>query len=237
MRSKITRITLTACALCFLLSHGLHASVRYAGALWEPQADGKAASAFEFLNPGEGRITRVHVWSGEFVDAIEVFIDGVSQGKKGGPGGGKNEVNLDHGEWITSVYGFCGHALDNIGFKTNRGRNFGPFSKICPSSFNFDTGSGEVLSFFGRSGRYGAHPHIINSIGITYLKAGERRKAELYSELSSIHSELRSTHAGLATIREELRRVEEARATLAALTPEQAARTAALRSVADRLFG
>jgi hypothetical protein len=68
------------------------------------------------------RIVKIYVWSGEFVDAIQVEYQDQKDKKYGGNGGEKHKFKLKEGEYIKKVEVRSGSWIDSIKFITNTGR-------------------------------------------------------------------------------------------------------------------
>ena len=76
-----------------------------------------------------GPITMIKMWTGEYVDAIEVRYGDTDQGlskKHGGDGGGLFTYNLNKGAKILFVLGRTGFLVDELGFVTDDAYVFGP---------------------------------------------------------------------------------------------------------------
>ncbi|KAG6511898.1 hypothetical protein ZIOFF_029977 [Zingiber officinale] len=119
-------------------------------------------------------ITLVCVKSGDVVDYLEVsYSVGVNSVKSypAGSNGGDStkEIPLGQGEYINSISGsvinnYNGQTcITQLGFKTNRGNEYGPFGNNKGSvgtGFNIPFVDGRIVGFFGVSGKY------INAIGV-----------------------------------------------------------------------
>ncbi|MFY0523685.1 jacalin-like lectin [Archangium gephyra] len=70
-----------------------------------------------------GRITELAMWTGTVVDALELSIDGVAQGRVGAKGdGGRSSLILADGERIVSVNGYQTGLINALRFTTSQGR-------------------------------------------------------------------------------------------------------------------
>ena len=67
------------------------------------------------------RITKLTVWHGKWVDAIQVFwSDGSSSDKHGGGGGSGDTIHLAEDEYLVGIFGKYGEKVDSIHFVTNK---------------------------------------------------------------------------------------------------------------------
>ncbi|XP_042455579.1 jacalin-related lectin 19-like [Zingiber officinale] len=119
-------------------------------------------------------ITKVVVKSGDVVDYLEIFYsvggNSVTSYSAGGSGGDStNKIPLDEGEYINWISGSVINdynsqtCITQLGFKTNRGNEYGPFGNKEGSDgtgFTIPFVDGRIVGFFGVSGKY------INAIGV-----------------------------------------------------------------------
>jgi len=70
-----------------------------------------------------GPITGVTQWSGSLVDALELTVGGVPQGRVGGTGGSRQALELAAGETIVSAKGYATGLINALGFTTSTGRS------------------------------------------------------------------------------------------------------------------
>lgn len=69
-----------------------------------------------------GRITDLALWTGTLVDALELSIDGVAQGRVGSDGGGGlGTLKLAEDETIVSVSGYQTGLINALGFTSSKG--------------------------------------------------------------------------------------------------------------------
>lgn len=69
-----------------------------------------------------GRITELALWTGTLVDALEVTIDGVAQGRVGGKGGGGlRTLKLAADERIVSARGYQTGLINALAFTSSKG--------------------------------------------------------------------------------------------------------------------
>ena len=102
------------------------------------------------------QITKVSVWHGDYVDAIQttwVLASGQqgTSSRHGGSGGKESSFTLNPDEYITRIEGHAGSYIDQITFYTNQGRKFGPYGGPGGKPFEIE---GCVQGFFGSSGSY-----------------------------------------------------------------------------------
>ena len=116
-------------------------------------------------------ISKVIVWYGQLVDAIQVIYrdrttgNEVLQGRKhGGSEGRPYPFELKRGEYIVGVTGRHGEMIDSIQFVTNTGtRSIVMGGSGGDTEFYYYTPSGiEIIGFRGRSGQY------IDAIGVYF---------------------------------------------------------------------
>jgi hypothetical protein len=107
-----------------------------------------------------GRVLEVQIFSGEFVDAVQMVYqlpDGrrVLGRRHGGGGGRTNSLPLDSDEYITGISGRYGEHIDSISIQTNK-RTSPLFGGSGGSrSYRFEVPRGnQAIGFVGRSGQY-----------------------------------------------------------------------------------
>ena len=127
---------------------------------------GLGGNRFDDGQTGGRRIKEVRVYSGAFVDSIQViYIDQTNQiipgGKHGGSGGNLSVLKLTLDEYITTVGGKYGSYVDSLFMKTSKGQvkkwggaggNVGFFYSVPPGT--------HIHGFFGSAGKY------LDSIGV-----------------------------------------------------------------------
>jgi hypothetical protein len=119
--------------------------------------------------PEEARILEVNVFSGDWVDAVQltyILPDGrtLSSPRYGGPGGERHVFRLDSDEYITRISGRYGRFIDSLSIQTNKRRSpvFG--GRGGDRDFSLELPSGNyAVGFIGRAGDY------LDAIGLTYL--------------------------------------------------------------------
>jgi hypothetical protein len=90
-----------------------------------PYGSYQDSTAFN-CNAGDGRITRLSIWTGSLVDSIEVAANGSSSGcgRYGHTGdGGQQTLDLATDEVIVSANGYETGLINALGFKTQTGRS------------------------------------------------------------------------------------------------------------------
>lgn len=110
------------------------------------------------------RLYTVNVWSGEYIDAIQlIWIDkdgNITTGQKhGGNGGGLTSITLRDGEHINRIYGRSGSFVDFLSFRTNLGRTFNMGGN---GGGDFDVEFGREGIMMGILGRCGA---VVDALG------------------------------------------------------------------------
>lgn len=68
-----------------------------------------------YFDAGHGKLTRTDLWSGSFVDALQLTFGNVTEGRCGGPGGSGKSLTLGDGEVINSVSGHVGGMITERG--------------------------------------------------------------------------------------------------------------------------
>ncbi|XP_042386328.1 protein GOS9-like [Zingiber officinale] len=114
-------------------------------------------------------ITKVKLYTGDVVDSLEIsYVDDRNQFetyRTGGGGGGLHEFELESGEyinWVVASYkDYYGEiCVTELGFKTNLGKEHGPFGDGGGETVSIPVVAGRLVGFFGQYDRY------INSIGL-----------------------------------------------------------------------
>jgi len=124
----------------------------------------------DYIPPNEARIKVVHVFTHEYVDALQFgYLDASGEmallPKIGGDGGFAYQFVLDEDEYLTGVCGRYGWYIDQICFQTNKrvSETFG--GKGGVSEFNIQAPrEHEVIGLFGRYEWY------LDAIGIISRK-------------------------------------------------------------------
>jgi hypothetical protein len=134
--------------------------------LIDPMVGGAGASQFiDELPPGK-TINAIRVCSGTFagtitvIRSLEAFYDGnVSLGSHGARPGtsGLNctQIDLNAGEYFTAMSGGSGDLIDRLKFRTNFGREFGPFGGPGGNNFAIENPWNSFLGFAGRASQAG----------------------------------------------------------------------------------
>lgn len=86
-----------------------------------PYGDYQSADAFEQMAETVP-LTGVTLWTGSLVDALELTLGGVPQGRVGGNGGAAQRLELEPGETIVSANGYQTGLINALGFTTSAGR-------------------------------------------------------------------------------------------------------------------
>ena len=119
--------------------------------------------------PSGSRVIEVHVFSGKFVDAVQMAYrlpDGrILMGPKhGGPGGQQNIFRIDSDEYITGISGLYGKYIDSLQIHTNKRTSpvFGGSGGDRQYRINVPDRN-HAVGFTGRSAEY------LDAVGLTYL--------------------------------------------------------------------
>lgn len=118
--------------------------------------------------PEEARVLEVRVFSGKYVDAVQMIYilpDGrVREGARhGGSGGSRNSFRLDSDEYITGISVRYGEFLDSIRIHTNKKTSQAFGGSGGGNLIQIDVPAGtQGVGFAGRSGDY------VDSVGLTY---------------------------------------------------------------------
>jgi hypothetical protein len=130
---------------------------------------GQGGSPFSDLEiPYGARVYEVYVFSGNYVDAVQISYmlpDGrsVKGARHGGSGGRQNVFRLDSDEYIIGLSGRCGAYVDSIRIQTNKRTSslFGGRGGIRDYRVDISYGN-QAVGFAGRAGNY------LDAIGLTY---------------------------------------------------------------------
>jgi hypothetical protein len=110
------------------------------------------------------RLTAVRVWWSEYLVGFEAFYDGISAGSRMGTefvhGTVYTDFLLGAGEHITEVSGRHGSLIDQLAFKTNKGRSQKFGSSTGGTAFTLSS-YGEVVKGFTVG--FGGHLHFIGA--------------------------------------------------------------------------
>jgi hypothetical protein len=119
--------------------------------------------------PSGSRVAEVHIFSGDFVDAVQmqyILPDGrkAMGPRHGGSGGGQSIFRIDTDEYIVGLNIRYGEYIDSLQILTNK-RNSSYFGGSGGSNnYRMDIPSGyQAIGFTGRAGEY------LDSIGLTYI--------------------------------------------------------------------
>ena len=117
---------------------------------------GKDGTPFnEFGGDGSNkRIDGIRLWTGVYVDAIQIRVNGEWQSKYGGGGGKEQELILAEGEYITSVDCRGDKIVDKLVFYTNYNNEIGGGGD-GGNSFGKQPGAdnAQLIDIKGKSGR------------------------------------------------------------------------------------
>jgi len=119
--------------------------------------------------PNGSRVSEVHIFSGDFVDAVQMqYI--LPNGSKamgprhGGSGGGQNIFRLDSDEYIVGLSIKYGDYIDSLQVQTNKrtSSTFGGFGGSNSYKVQVPAGN-QAIGFTGRAGEF------LDSIGLVYI--------------------------------------------------------------------
>jgi hypothetical protein len=115
------------------------------------------------------RVSEVYVFSGDYVDAIQIeyiLPDGrkVLGPRDGGLGGRQNTFRLDSDEYIVGLSVKYGEYLDSLQIQTNKRKSsaYGGFGGSKISRVDVPSGN-QAIGFIGRAGEF------LDSIGLVYI--------------------------------------------------------------------
>ena len=107
------------------------------------------------------RITQIRIWSSQYIVGIEVFYDGISAGARMGTEYSKGVVYQDlvlqKNEDIKKVYGRNGDLIDQLGFKTTKGREITFGTSKGGKKFKLKDVAGRIVKGFNIG--FGGHLH------------------------------------------------------------------------------
>jgi Jacalin-like lectin domain len=109
-------------------------------------------------------VSQINVWSGSYIDAIQLtYTDGESTGKIGGSGGSLTMYNLEGGEQIIELSGRYGSYIDSLSISTNL-RTFPVLGGGGgPREYRYQAPDGmSIIGFKGSAGSY------LDALGILY---------------------------------------------------------------------
>lgn len=124
--------------------------------------------------PEDARILQINVFSGDWVDAVQLIYilpDGrtLESPRYGGPNGDRRVFRIDSDEYIVGVSGRYGRYIDSIRIHTNKRSSpvFG--GRGGDRAYNIELPSGNyTVGLIGRSGNY------LDAIGLAYLPLAMR---------------------------------------------------------------
>lgn len=113
-------------------------TVRVQSLLVSQRGDGTA-----FSDDPSAPVTGVLLRSGTLIDAIQMIYGAAPGPLHGANSGSPEQWNLDEGEGIVAVFGGAGLQLDQLMFRTDKGREFGAggsggefFAMLAPGGYN-----------------------------------------------------------------------------------------------------
>lgn len=133
-------------------------------------AGGSGGDPFsDFDLPTGARVLAIHIYSGGYVDAVQMqysLADGrIRMGTKhGGPGGQLSIFRVDSDEIILGISGRYGNYIDSIQIHTTKRNSpvFGGSGGRQSYRINIPTGN-QAIGFIGRAGKY------LDAVGLTYI--------------------------------------------------------------------
>ncbi|KAG6530561.1 horcolin-like [Zingiber officinale] len=127
-------------------------------------------TSFDILGPPTSQIIKILVKTGAVVDSLVIsyVIDNEVQSYRAGGTGGveAHEFELGRGEYINKIFGSINDyngetCIAKLGFKTNLGKQHGPFGAGGGKEFIVPVVNGRIVGFFGQYTNY------INAIGVS----------------------------------------------------------------------
>ncbi len=109
-------------------------------------------AAFIDRLPKGKKLTAIRTCGGQYVDSVQLYIDGAAQPRRGGPGGFCSTVALDADEVIQRVTGYARGVVNQLSYVTNR-RTIGPYGSVSGDEFSMK--SSDPAVFRGLSGASG----------------------------------------------------------------------------------
>ncbi len=130
---------------------------------------GRGGTQFsDTLTFGGARVFEVHIYSGEFVDSLQMIYllpDGRTQpsSRRGGSGGRQNIFRLDSDEYIVGLSGRYGNYIDSIRIHTNKRVSplYGGAGGSQEYRINVAPGN-HAVGFAGRAGNH------LDAVGLLY---------------------------------------------------------------------
>jgi hypothetical protein len=126
-------------------------------------------SFFDTNIPNGARVREVHIYSGAYVDAVQMqysLPDGrtLMGPRHGGPGGQLSIFNIDSDEIILGISGRYGTFIDSLQISTTKRNSpvFGGSGGAREYRINIPDGN-QAIGFVGRSGDY------LDAIGLSYV--------------------------------------------------------------------
>ncbi len=133
-------------------------------------AGGRGGTPFSDVQvPYGARVSEIHVYSGNAVDAVQMIYelpDGSSfTGPRHGGGGGQmNVFRLDSDEYVVGISGRYGQYIDSLQIRTNKRTSpvYGGRGGDRDYQINLERGN-QAIGFIGRAGDY------LDAIGFTFV--------------------------------------------------------------------
>jgi len=142
---------------------------------------GSGGTSFaETMIQSGGRIVELHVYSADWIDAIQIWYempDGriIFGQRYGGPNGKETVFRLDSNEYITGISGRYGDYLDSITVKTNKRTSPRFGGAGGKRDYRLDVAQGsQTVGFVGRSGQY------IDAIGLITAPLSQRQETQIF---------------------------------------------------------
>ncbi len=136
---------------------------------------GQGGTSFAGMEiPEDARILQINVFSGDWVDAVQIIYilqDGrtLESPRYGGSNGDRRVFRIDSDEYIVGVSGRYGRYIDSLRIHTNKRTSpvFG--GRGGDRAYNIELPSGNyAVGFIGRAGNY------LDAIGLAYLPLAMR---------------------------------------------------------------
>jgi hypothetical protein len=134
----------------------------------------------ETMQQSGGRIVELHVYSGEWIDALQISYqlpDGrtIAGERYGGPNGKESVFRLNADEYITAISGRYGDYIDSITVQTNKRTSPRLGGAGGRQDYRIDIPQGsQTVGFAGRSGRY------LDAISLITAPIVQRQETQIY---------------------------------------------------------
>jgi hypothetical protein len=130
---------------------------------------GGGGTPFTDVPPPGARVSEVHIFTGDYVDAIQILYM-LPDGRKamgprhGGPGGGQNIFRLESDEYIAGLSIKYGEYMDSLQVQTNKRTSsaYGGYGGSNSNRLEVPKGN-QAIGFTGQAGEF------LHTIGLVYI--------------------------------------------------------------------